>query len=49
MLHRANANFPATDTVPNRAASIQTASRVQLYQCTGFKRQNRKPQTNRHK
>lgn len=47
MLHWANANFPATDTESNRAANIQTASEVQLYGSTGFKRQNRKPETNR--
>lgn len=48
MLHKANANFPATDTVSNRAANIQTASEVQLYRCTRFKRQKTKSQTNRN-
>lgn len=48
MLHQANANLPATDTVSNRASNIQTASEVQLFGCTGFKTQNRKPQTNRN-
>lgn len=39
-----NADFPATDTVSNRAATIQTASEFQLHGYTGFQRQNRNPQ-----
>lgn len=48
MLHQANANFPATDIVSNRAPNAQPASEVQLYRSAGFKRQNTKPQTNRN-
>lgn len=42
MLHQVNAHFPGTDPVLNRAANIQTASEVQLYECTGFRRQKQK-------
>lgn len=48
MLHQVNAHFPGTDPLFKRAANIQRASAVQLYGCTGFRNQNRKPQTNRN-
>lgn len=48
MLHQDNAHFAGTDPVFKRAANVQTASQVQLYGCTGFRNQNRKPQTKRN-